>query len=138
MTRLFFLVILAVVGFAFTTSKGLAAEPSVPGEKGPLFSRHVVPIFSKLGCNAGACHGAVQGQNGFRLSLFGMEPALDHLRLLRDAGGRRINTTEIDASLLLLKATGRANHRGGARTTPGAIEYRVLRDWLAQGAKLDA
>lgn len=113
-------------------STGFAAEPSEP-----RFSRHVVPLFSKLGCNAGACHGAVQGQNGFRLSLFGMEPALDHVRLLREMGGRRININDPDASLLLLKATGLSPHRGGMRTAPGSADYRILRTWLAQGAKLD-
>jgi hypothetical protein len=136
MTRLVIFVIFALSGFGFTVSQGLAGEPAVPAE--PLFSRHVVPIFSKLGCNAGACHGAVQGQNGFRLSLFGMEPALDHDRLLRDTGGRRINSFDPDSSLLLLKATGQSTHRGGMRTTPGSADYRILRNWLTQGAKLDA
>ncbi len=135
MTRLS-IVFLTLVGFGFIAPQALAVEPAVPA--GPLFSRHVVPIFSKLGCNAGACHGAVQGQNGFRLSLFGMEPVLDHVRLLRDSGGRRINTIDPDASLLLLKASGQSTHRGGMRTTPGSADYRILRDWLGQGAKLDA
>src|SRR5881396_2299579 len=81
----------------------------------PLFSRHVIPLFSRLGCNAGACHGAVKGQNGFRLSLFGAEPAADHERLLREAGGRRLNLLDPDASLLLLKATGQVAHPGGKR-----------------------
>ena len=44
----------------------------------PQFSRHVAAVFSKRGCNGGACHGAVKGQNGFRLTLFGADPALDH------------------------------------------------------------
>ena len=33
----------------------------------PDFVRHVVPLFSKLGCNNRACHGSFQGQSGFRL-----------------------------------------------------------------------
>ena len=57
----------------------------------PQFSRHVAAVFSRLGCNGGTCHGAVKGQNGFRLSLFGADPALDHDRLLREFGGRRLN-----------------------------------------------
>lgn len=103
----------------------------------PRFSRHVVPLFSKLGCNAGACHGAVQGQNGFRLSLFGLDPATDYERLLRDATGRRIDPLDPDASLLLLKSLGQPSHRGGKRTDRASPEYRVLRDWLAAGAPLD-
>ncbi len=39
------------------------AAPATAVDK-PRFSRHVTPLFSRLGCNAGACHGAVQGQNG--------------------------------------------------------------------------
>lgn len=132
MTRLSLALVL--VAFACPTARSFAG--GLPTEI--VFSRHVVPIFSKLGCNAGACHGAVQGQNGFRLSLFGAEPALDHFRLLREAAGRRINTAHPDESLLLLKATGQVEHRGGLRTTLGSADYRILRDWLAQGARIDA
>ena len=72
-----------------------AQEPSkLPAE--PLFSRHVVPLFSRLGCNAGACHGAVKGQNGFRLTLFGVDPALDHQRLVREFSSRRLNFQDPD------------------------------------------
>src|SRR6266513_1877510 len=85
------------VGASLPAAEGLA----LPAE--PRFSRHVVPLFSRLGCNAGACHGAVKGQNGFRLSLFGADPGLDHARLLREFGGRRLNLADPDASLLLLK-----------------------------------
>ena len=48
----------------------------------PEFRRHVVPLFSKLGCNMRNCHGSFQGQSGFRLSLFGFEPDLDQKELL--------------------------------------------------------
>ncbi len=104
----------------------------------PLFSRHVEAVFSKLGCNAGVCHGAVQGQNGFRLTLFAADPALDHARLLKEFGGRRLNIADPDASLLLQKATGRVSHIGGKRTVVGSPEYQILRQWIAHGAKLDA
>ncbi len=103
----------------------------------PLFSRHVVPLFSRLGCNAGGCHGAVKGQNGFRLSLFGADPAADHERLLREATGRRLNLYSPNDSLLLLKATGAAPHEGGARMHVGSPEYELLRKWIAGGTKLD-
>jgi hypothetical protein len=114
---------------------GPETRTAVPAQ--PLFSRHVVPVFSRLGCNAGSCHGAVQGQNGFRLTLFGADPALDHARLLREFGGRRLNLTEPDASLLLLKAAGRVPHQGGKQTDVDAPEYQILRTWIAQGARLD-
>ena len=102
-----------------------------------LFSRHVVPVLGRLGCNAGACHGTVQGQNGFRLSLFGADPALDHARLVREYGGRRLNRNDPDASLLLRKATGSVPHQGGKLTSVDADEYRILRNWISQGATLD-
>ena len=104
----------------------------------PQFSRHVSAVFSKLGCNGGTCHGAVKGQNGFRLTLFAADPALDHERLLREFAGRRLNFNDPDASLLLLKATGQASHGGGKRMESGSPEYATLRRWIAGGAKLDA
>ena len=38
------------------------------------FENEIVPIFTKLGCNAGGCHGKADGQNGFKLSLLGFYP----------------------------------------------------------------
>ena len=54
------------------------------------FANQVVPIFTKLGCNAGGCHGKASGQNGFRLSLLGFEPALDYETLVKEGRGRRL------------------------------------------------
>ncbi len=106
-------------------------------EEPPSYQRHVSAIFSKLGCNSGGCHGAVKGQNGFRLSLFGADPAGDHDRLMREFGGRRINLTDANASLLLRKATGQAEHGGGVRLRADSFEYELLRKWIATGAKAD-
>jgi hypothetical protein len=103
----------------------------------PLFARHVVAVFSKLGCNSGGCHGMVQGRGGFRLSLFGANPAADHDGILHDYAGRRLNLHAPESSLLLLKATGSVPHEGGQRTTVGSSDYRLLRQWIARGAKLD-
>jgi len=113
-----------------------AVGPPGPGPT-PLFRRHVTAVFSRLGCNAGTCHGAVKGQNGFRLSLFGADPGLDHQRLLREFGGRRLDLAHPDNSLLLLKATGRVAHQGGQRLAAGGPDYEVLRRWIAAGAALD-
>ena len=113
------LVITSLVGFLLTESTAQAADGlSVPTE--PFFSRHIVPLLSRLGCNAGACHGMVQGKGGFRLSLFGVDPAIDHERLLKEANGRRINRVDPDASLLLLKATAQVPHEGGKRLEVGS------------------
>jgi len=103
----------------------------------PLFSRHVVAVFSKLGCNAGTCHGAVQGKGGFRLSLFGAQPLKDHETLTREHGGRRIDLLDPERSLLLHKATARVPHGGGKRTSVGSLEFEILRNWIAAGAPAD-
>ncbi|MBY0513244.1 MAG: hypothetical protein K2P78_04950 [Gemmataceae bacterium] len=42
------------------------------------FTREVEPVLTKAGCNGGGCHGASLGRGGFRLSLFGFDPAFDH------------------------------------------------------------
>jgi hypothetical protein len=127
-----------IAGLILILGLDASAPAAEPVPKAPLFSRHVVPLFSRLGCNAGACHGAVKGQNGFRLSLFGAEPVSDHQRLLRDAAGRRLNLNDPDNSLLLLKATGQVAHQGGVRMARGSAEHAILRNWIAAGAQLDA
>jgi len=77
------------------------------GENLPInFPNQIVPIFTKLGCNAGGCHGKASGQNGFRLSLLGFEPSEDYEHLIKEARGRRIFPAAPERSLLLLKATG--------------------------------
>lgn len=99
------------------------------------FERHIMGLLSKSGCNAGSCHGSFQGKNGFRLSLFGYEPAMDHAGLTRDNLGRRVNLVKPEESLLLLKATGATAHEGGARFGKGSWVYDVFREWVERGAK---
>ena len=82
------------------------------------FANQVVPIFTKLGCNAGGCHGKASGQNGFRLSLLGFEPALDYETLVKEARGRRLFPACPYASLLLTKATAKVPHGGGNALIP--------------------
>src|SRR5437764_726506 len=45
------------------------------------FRTDVIAALSRAGCNSGACHGAPQGKNGFRLSLRGFDSSLDLYRL---------------------------------------------------------
>ncbi|MEX2215946.1 MAG: DUF1553 domain-containing protein [Phycisphaeraceae bacterium] len=125
----------SAVGISFLAAPGVAADPAAA--QGPVFSRHIVPLFSKLGCNAGQCHGAVQGQNGFRLSLFAADPGFDHQSILREHGGRRIDPLNADQSLLLRKGLATIPHKGGQRIAPGRWEHEFLRAWLAGGAPLD-
>jgi hypothetical protein len=97
------------------------------------FANQVVPIFTKLGCNAGGCHGKASGQNGFRLSLLGFEPALDYETLVKEGRGRRVFPAAPEASLLLVKATAQVPHGGGRRLEPDSHEYRLIRRWIATG-----
>src|SRR5262249_39179850 len=62
------------------------------------FVRDVMPAMSKLGCNAGTCHGAAQGKNGFKLSLRGYDPLFDHMALTDDIEGRRFNRAAAQTS----------------------------------------
>jgi hypothetical protein len=102
------------------------------------FAIEVVPLLSRYGCNAGGCHGKASGQNGFKLSLFGFDPAYDYDELVRRTRGRRMNTAAPDQSLLLLKATNKVPHGGGARLDPESEGYQVLRQWIANGAPQSA
>ena len=97
------------------------------------FPNQVVPIFTKLGCNSGGCHGKSGGQNGFRLSLLGFEPTEDYEHLVKEARGRRIFPAAPARSLLLLKATGTLPHGGGKRVDVDSDDYRRLVRWIAQG-----
>jgi hypothetical protein len=97
------------------------------------FGNQVVPVLTKLGCNSGGCHGKIQGQNGFRLSLLGFDPAFDYDNLLKEARGRRVFPANPDASLVLTKATGLAPHGGGKKMEVGSEEYKIIRRWVASG-----
>jgi len=98
------------------------------------FANHIVPIFTKLGCNSGGCHGKASGQNGFKISLLGFEPEVDFNALVKEARGRRLFLTSPDSSLLLLKSTGIVAHGGGKKMEVGSDEYKLVRRWIAAGA----
>jgi hypothetical protein len=97
------------------------------------FANEVVPIFTKAGCNSGACHGKSGGQNGFRLSLLGFEPTHDFRYLVQESRGRRLSPGAPETSLLLMKSTNALGHGGGERIKPGSADYHVLHRWMSQG-----
>ncbi|MBA4187796.1 MAG: hypothetical protein C0467_07230 [Planctomycetaceae bacterium] len=103
----------------------------------PDFVRDINPVLSRLGCNQGTCHGAQAGKNGFKLSLRGYDPLFDIRALTDDLAGRRVNVAAPDDSLMLLKTTGATPHVGGGLITTDDPYYRLLRAWVAGGAKLD-
>lgn len=107
--------------------------------KNPLsFELDVMPVFMKTGCNAGGCHGAARGKDGFRLSLYGFDPKGDYHRLTREMAGRRIDLSLPENCLLIEKAAGEVSHTGGKRIEKDDVYYRTLVEWLEDGAPIDA
>ena len=109
---------------------------TVTGFQQPLpinFKNEIVPIFTKLGCNGGGCHGKASGQNGFRLSLLGFVPEDDYEYLVKESRGRRLFPAAPAESLLIQKAIGRMPHGGGKRLDADSHEYRLLVSWIEQG-----
>ena len=107
----------------------VAAEPGVD------FSHDVAPLLSRFGCNGSACHGKAEGQKGFKLSIFGNDPDEDYRALVVNSRGRRISPAAPDESLMLKKATAAVPHAGGPRMKKDSPEYRLLREWIAGGAR---
>ncbi len=50
---------------------------------------------------------------------------------------RRLNTAAADASLMLLKPVGAVPHEGGVLLSTDSVHYATLRQWIADGAKLN-
>ena len=120
------------------SSEGVSAKVKVTVEnskkvKPVNFANQIVPIFTKAGCNGGGCHGKSSGQNGFRLSLLGFEPAEDYEHLVKEARGRRLFPGSPRNSLLLLKGTATLPHGGGKRFDKDSDDYKLLVRWIAQG-----
>ncbi len=97
------------------------------------FKNQIVPVFTKLGCNSGGCHGKASGQNGFKLSLLGFYPEDDYEFLVKESRGRRIFPPAPDRSLLLTKPIGASPHGGGKRMEKDSYEYRMIRRWIEKG-----
>ncbi len=102
------------------------------------FSPDVISVLTIKGCNSSGCHGSPAGQNGFKLSLFGYDPAADHEMILHKNAGRRVDLTNVEQSLLLRKPLFDVPHGGGRLLAKDSEEYRTLLKWLQQGARLDA
>ena len=111
-----------------------AVKPTELAGEAIEFQRHVLPILSKLGCNSGACHGALAGKGGFKLSLNGYNPAGDHFNITAQSKGRRVELADPGRSLVLAKPTGVLAHKGGLRLDPESEDYRILSQWIANGA----
>jgi hypothetical protein len=98
------------------------------------FSREVVPLLTKLGCNQGACHGAQHGRGGFKLSLLGYDPLSDYPQIVQSAEGRRVVLSDPERSIVLLKPSHQMEHGGGQRFAVNSPAYELLKGWLEDGA----
>jgi hypothetical protein len=120
--------------------QSLDVPVEVSGQKARVevsFVRDVMPVLGRMGCNAGTCHGAQSGKNGFKLSLRGYDPQYDYEALTDELAGRRFNRAAPDASLMLLKPSGSVPHVGGVLTQPGEPYYEIIRAWIADGVNFD-
>ncbi len=116
------------------TTATVAIEVVRCGHELPInFPNQVVPIFTKLSCNGGGCHGKASGQNGFKLSLLGFEPREDFEHLVNEGRGRRLFPAAPEQSLLLRKPVGEVPHGGGTRLDRDSYSYRMIRRWILQG-----
>jgi hypothetical protein len=103
----------------------------------PGFRHEVMPVLSRMGCNAGACHGSAGGKGNLKLSLRGEDPWGDFLVLTKNRDSKRLNIHDPESSSLLRKPAGLSEHEGGTRFTPDSEEFRLLREWIAAGAPAD-
>lgn len=97
------------------------------------FVNDVLPVMSRLGCNAGACHAKPAGQSGFKLSVFAYDPKADHSAIVKDGRARRVFASGVQESLLLLKPTMSVEHGGGLRLKKDSEAYKLLVKWIEQG-----
>ncbi len=117
--------------------RSATAKVVVEGMSTPFawsFRNHVEPILAKQGCNSGACHGALAGKGGFRLSLRGYDPAADFFNIVKQDRGRRVELADPGQSLFVAKPSGAIAHKGGVRFGTSALEYRILSEWISCGA----
>ena len=117
----------------FAASKQNISKSSDPVD----FENDLIPIFTKFGCNAGACHGSAAGRGEFKLSLFGGNPQADYKAIVRQLAGRRINLMHPEESLVILKPTAQTNHGGGHVLDENGEGARLLRNWIQQGARYE-
>ncbi len=117
--------------------RSASLEATVAGMSEPFvwnFRNHVESVLSKSGCNGGACHGALAGKKGFKLTLGAFDPVADYFYITRQARARRVVLSDPGRSLVLEKPTGAVPHKGGVRFEVDSPEYRVIVEWLAAGA----
>lgn len=109
-------------------------SPDAAQQRAYHFENDITPLLNRYGCNSSGCHGNAEGQNGFKLSVFGFDPAADYAALVKEGRGRRVLVTAPETSLFVAKPSGAVPHGGGVRIPKGTGDYDTLRGWIAAGA----
>ena len=99
---------------------------TTPSDQAVEFKNDLIPMFTKLGCNAGKCHGSAIGRGDFKLSLYGGTPEADYDEIVRKFGGRRINLTDPESSLVFMKPAEYVEHGGGTVILDGDDHARTF------------
>ncbi len=100
------------------------------------FLNDVMPVLTKMGCNAGACHGSAAGRGNFNLSLYGGNPQADYEAIVREISGRRINLQKPEESLIILKPTFAIDHGGKFLMDDDHEGTQLLLRWIREGAEM--
>ena len=123
-----------------------ASMPALADGTKVSFTRDVMPVFSRGGCNNGSCHGHRDGKGDLNLSLWGESPTKDFEALTgyrkeghRKTGhGKIVNVEEPLQSWILRKPTMQSSHEGRKRFEVESRDYTILRRWIENGARHDA
>ena len=126
---------LALVRFCSARGQDTATPATEPTSASPAFRKDVMPILDRLGCSAAACHGGPASKTPLRLSMFGANAEEDYAAVVKAPKSKLVNQAEPEKSPLLLKVTGRIEHKGGKKIEPGSADYDRLVGWIAQGAR---
>jgi hypothetical protein len=121
--------ILLTVAVLFGGSAGFASADEPPVS----FVNDVMPLLSRAGCNAGACHAKPAGQSGFKLSVFAYDPKSDYRSIVKENRGRRVFPVAPEESLVLKKPTMAVEHGGGLRLKKDSEAYATIVRWIEQG-----
>jgi len=106
---------------------------SAASQTTPDFIRDIQPILSRYGCNGSGCHGKAEGQNGFKLSVFGFAPRDDYDAIVKEGRGRRVAAATPERSLFLQKVSGDLPHGGGIRLKSDSVDFQTIVTWIQNG-----
>ena len=119
------------VAVTLLTLDAVCADEAV---RPPSFVNDVVPLFTRLGCNQGSCHGKAAGQNGFRLSLRGYAPKwITNISHAKSRAGASVRVRRKTVCCCASRSAWRRMRAASCSTrTAGRID--VLLDWIRAGA----